>query len=814
MLPAPSGLAGPAWCHATAWRSPWLGSTRTCQLFSKPCAAVSLVTCAATRSKRRWQTGKLVHLEHLLSQRRFDFLVERRGKALLLSAPQQPFQRLSLPSPTSLPGEVELSHAMGSEKLGIHCPPVAQRRDWPLFWQVESWESNGASCLEIRSARRPELSLSVAPSGALQVIAAESEDSVFVEVKAEGGCSGPQLGLLESRRDCGTGVSLSELEIKNFAKRGVLVLPQAVPSALWEPASALVHSYLGQPGAIIDGGFDCMGKLEGKILHHPQFPALLADPSSAAGGAAAQLLGRRRLTERELQRCQVALRFPELMLSGEVPGAKRLELDDLKWHTDGCRTRQCSRHPFSLLVGVALTDTLDDVLSGNLCVWPGSHVHLRREPALGCPAGICDPSALPAALAAQGAPLRNYEGLPPCDARVAAPGRATALKLRAGDAVAPRYVCSGVRVMVYFRLQLERPLVELQKEDESETCQEVFFDLPGLYQVLGERTLWSDFLSQDAAMSENQRPAGAVLQTAASRLSLVDPSEPGESLSIASLSRSMMIGKSLTSAASHLGDPESREQSFMTRNGSMLMTSASTTGGGRPSARRASLAVGKDGQPEDSRAQMERIAKLRMEQTDHEQQLKDEEDKRNQAKMAEILVKAWGVGGKRMSGIVSKVEKKDDKDKKKLHGRLGNKEAEREAQEEKKAKLETMTLDKKRQIDQAAAVLGCPVDLRNYIFKQIEKEIKQNANAAKEQDEEDALEDLESPDINASLFKDGPSPGTEEVSAVFEEVRLLAESIEKLLEPRWKDLHGGSYSARTPRKTPGGGTLPAIRQGA
>jgi len=49
--------------------------------------------------------------------------------------------------------------------------------------------------------------------------------------------------------------------------------------------------------------------------------------------------------------------------------------------------------------------------------------------------GICDPSADPAALAAQGAPLRNYEGLP-CDAAPAAepPGRATALKLRAGDA--------------------------------------------------------------------------------------------------------------------------------------------------------------------------------------------------------------------------------------------------------------------------------------------------------------------------------------------------------------------------------------------
>ena len=27
----------------------------------------------------------------------------------------------------------------------LQCPSVL-RRDWPLFWQVESWESNGASC--------------------------------------------------------------------------------------------------------------------------------------------------------------------------------------------------------------------------------------------------------------------------------------------------------------------------------------------------------------------------------------------------------------------------------------------------------------------------------------------------------------------------------------------------------------------------------------------------------------------------------------------------------------------------------------------
>lgn len=167
------------------------------------------------------------------------------------------------------------------------------------------------------------------------------------------------------------------------------------------------------------------------------------------------------------------------------------------------------------------------------------------------------------------------------------------------------------------------------------------------------------------------------------------------------------------------------------------------TTGGRQSGRRASLAVGKDGMPEDSRALLERHAKLRMEHTDHEQQLKDEEagplsapqsiqDRRNQHTVAEVLApcrvmrfieskaKAWGVGGKRISGMVNKAEKRLGLgffynlrlrgDKKDLHGRLGGGQAQKDAREEKKAQLETMTLDKKRQIDTAAAVLGCPAE--------------------------------------------------------------------------------------------------------
>ncbi|CAE7568416.1 strG [Symbiodinium natans] len=133
-------------------------------------------------------------------------------------------------------------------------------------------------------------------------------------------------------------------------------------------------------------------------------------------------------------------------------------------------------------------------------VWPGSHIQLRREPAL----KICDPGCDAAALCREGAALRGYEGLVPCPPDAEAPGQALPLSLRAGDCVilhphtahaaAPRYTPSGIRIMVYFRLRA-KVVPQREPADESrETCREVFFDLPGVASALGEES-WSDFLA-------------------------------------------------------------------------------------------------------------------------------------------------------------------------------------------------------------------------------------------------------------------------------------------------------------------------------
>eukprot|EP00438_Fugacium_kawagutii_P017020 Skav225429 [mRNA] locus=scaffold680:348582:354682:- [translate_table: standard] len=138
-----------------------------------------LVTAAAAGAvpvrKRRWPTGKLVP--------RHTSPMVRTGLSLPSKLPPKDGDCEKL--------ELQLVNATGSEKLGGE-----MLRDWPLFWQAESWESkDGTQCLHIRSARRPDLSLAAAPSGELHVAAAaEDATEVFVEVEDAKGSSVPVLG--------------------------------------------------------------------------------------------------------------------------------------------------------------------------------------------------------------------------------------------------------------------------------------------------------------------------------------------------------------------------------------------------------------------------------------------------------------------------------------------------------------------------------------------------------------------------------------------------------------------------------------------
>lgn len=73
---------------------------------------------------------------------------------------------------------------------------------------------------------------------------------------------------------------------------------------------------------------------------------------------------------------QIALRFPELE---DIPTSNTgTLLGGYRWHIDGMDKGPENHSPFTLLVGVALSDQLQS-FCGNFCVFPGSHILLQQQ---------------------------------------------------------------------------------------------------------------------------------------------------------------------------------------------------------------------------------------------------------------------------------------------------------------------------------------------------------------------------------------------------------------------------------------------------
>jgi Phytanoyl-CoA dioxygenase (PhyH) len=172
---------------------------------------------------------------------------------------------------------------------------------------------------------------------------------------------------------------LSQAQLQSFASHGYLILRGAVHAATIASALRVINRTLGQPGGLVHGGDSFLaspaGKLAGGITSCAETVGLftrelaqvctqlftaaddcLSTAATAAAAAAAIA---------PVRGAQIALRFPEL-LARTVRGRD--------WHTDGLR--QGKEHPFSLLVGVALSSCMTPS-SGNLCVWPASHKTLH-----------------------------------------------------------------------------------------------------------------------------------------------------------------------------------------------------------------------------------------------------------------------------------------------------------------------------------------------------------------------------------------------------------------------------------------------------
>ncbi|RLN69897.1 hypothetical protein BBP00_00000020 [Phytophthora kernoviae] len=157
---------------------------------------------------------------------------------------------------------------------------------------------------------------------------------------------------------------LSESQRQSFVRNGYLQIRGAVLLPLANAALRRINHDLGIPGRMIDGGVEGNVKLSGTTSNSDAVLDLyyLSDVCKYVEA----LVGADQVVPP--QGAQVALRFPELGEPREPQGTE--------WHTDGMR--QGRKHPFTLLAGIALSN-VPEPLSGNLTVFPGSHVALHSR---------------------------------------------------------------------------------------------------------------------------------------------------------------------------------------------------------------------------------------------------------------------------------------------------------------------------------------------------------------------------------------------------------------------------------------------------
>ncbi len=160
---------------------------------------------------------------------------------------------------------------------------------------------------------------------------------------------------------------LSEGQLREFGGQGYLVLPGVVAERLLAPVDAEIDALVAErppPADAISNHsyFEPLGQL-------PASDAALRD--SPAIRLAEDLVTPRTL-DHGLDHIQIALNIPP---SPRRPGAP---------HLDGHRPEQDKPDSFTMLAGIYLVDeSAPD--SGNLWVWPGSHlVHERVFREQGC----------------------------------------------------------------------------------------------------------------------------------------------------------------------------------------------------------------------------------------------------------------------------------------------------------------------------------------------------------------------------------------------------------------------------------------------
>lgn len=151
---------------------------------------------------------------------------------------------------------------------------------------------------------------------------------------------------------------LSDAQINEFAERGYIVVPQVVPGDILENAARRIDKVAAaDPPAEDERGAHFY------FLKTKDEPALIAPlTSSPAFGLAEDLAGRGTL--KVPWQVQIALNIPPY---SHRPGGPHIDAANAE-PTDGP-----IRGTFTMLAGILMTDQLTEN-SGNLWVWPGTHL--------------------------------------------------------------------------------------------------------------------------------------------------------------------------------------------------------------------------------------------------------------------------------------------------------------------------------------------------------------------------------------------------------------------------------------------------------
>ncbi len=257
-----------------------------------------------------------------------NFLVECKGDFYYLAKPEAPYERLQL---------------------------SVQKR--ALFYAAQVSKSSLFK-ISLVEGTTDVLSVCSAIDGSLYVGVAEDGNLAIYDHESLFRIKPTSLRAVEVRER----YQLCSWQLNRFVLEGYLHLPNIVDEKLVFECNKKLNHYLGLPNFLVAGGAQLgLGKLAGSASNCKEVKDLIAPKvldilESLLGGPC----------DLDNISGQIAFRFPEETASSS----------NSIWHTDDLRRGQM--HGFSLLLGICLSDVEEDY-SGNLCVWPNSHILIHQS---------------------------------------------------------------------------------------------------------------------------------------------------------------------------------------------------------------------------------------------------------------------------------------------------------------------------------------------------------------------------------------------------------------------------------------------------